>query len=509
MTRLLLVAAVVVILGCDNLTQPPVPQEDIDLSANVQSYDAAVEDREGTYDHLALTITEPQQHEGTHLSFRVPPGELPADSPVRTAGTGVTFTIDDNQLSNAMIPWDLVRGFAVSDAVATAKPREEGTQPMDVYDAQERLFKLAREKKAKERVRLVEQFPELLGFDYGNGTLLHWAASRTLPELIEYAISKGMDVNDVNDLDSTPLSIAADRVAKDAVACLLRNGADPNVGHGKHATAIVDAVIAGHLNIVKILIDHGADVNATYRASDNGESINPLSFAEDYGHKEIAALLREHGAVLPDRSGDPAPPRTFRDDVLEHAAGHIGPIERLALHENVLLGVVSVSVHIISPDKERKYRTLLTTGVSEFPMRPPSGDATNECAELMIRLPEDWQVDQASVRQDAKSIWPVHWLRMCSHAIHDDGLWLGDGLVIPAPRQVPDDWPFAGFLITPSGLPRIACEDGRQVTIYMIEPIHQAELDLAIQQGIKALIERLDAANARGPHDENRPSIAN
>jgi hypothetical protein len=96
---------------------------------------------------------------------------------------------------------------------------------------------------------------------------------------------------------------------------------------------------------------------------------------------------------------------------------------------------------------------------------------------------------------------------MCSHAIHDDGIWLGDGVVLQAPRRIPDDWCFAGFLITPSGLPKIACDDGRRVTIYTIEPIHQAELDLANQQGTKALIERLDAANARRPHDENRPSI--
>ena len=181
----------------------------------------------------------------------------------------------------------------------------------------------------------------------------------------------------------------------------------------------------------------------------------------------------------------------------------------MALHETVLVSVVSVSVHVIEPENNRPYRTLLTTGVSEFPMHPPSGDQTQECAELMIRLPETWRVDPASIKDDAKSIWPVHWLRMCSHAMHDNGIWLGDGIVLQAPRRIPDDWRFTGFLIVPSGLPKIVCEDGRQVTVYTIQPIHQAEFDLASQQGIKALVERLDAANARGPHDENRLSVAN
>lgn len=279
---------------------------------------------------------------------------------------------------------------------------------MDIYDAEGRLFELAEEKNAEESLELLDQFPDLLGFDYGCGTLLHWAASENLPELVEYATSKGMDVDDVNDFGSTPLATAANRRAKDAVARLLRHNADPNIGVGKHATAIVDAVISGDADIVRMLIDGAADVNATYRARDSGESVNPLSFAEDYEHKAIADLLRRHGALSPDRSRAPAPPRTFRDDVLEHAAKHIGPVERMALHETVLLGVISVSVHIISPGENRRYRTLLTSGVSEFPMRSPSGDEAQECAELMIKLPEDWQVDPANSKQDGKSLWPVH-----------------------------------------------------------------------------------------------------
>ena len=506
-TRCSLVAALALLFGCNSLTQPPVPQEELSLSATVQSYDAGIEDREGSYDHLILNVTSPNQLARTTLSFRLTPGEVPLDSPVRTAGTKVTFTLDADQVSESKIPWDAVRDFAISDTVAVAKSHAEGVASLDIDEAEERLYELARHKKGEECLKLVKEFPDLLERYFVSGTFLHWAASRDLPELIEYGISKGMEVNAVNDFDGTPLSQAADRDAKDALACLLINGADPNIGRGKYPTAIVDAVIPGHLEIVEMLIDGGADVNASYRR-DSGETVNPLSFAEDYGHKEIAALLRRHGAVLPDRSHDPAPPRTFRDDVLDHAAKHIGPVERMALHENVLVSVISVSVHVIEPDENRPYRTLLTTGVSEFPMHLPSGDQTQECAELMIQLPKDWRVDPASVKQDDKSIWPVQWLRMCSHAIHDHGIWLGKGIVLEAPKRVPKDWPFAGFLIAPSGLSKIACDDGRQVTIYTIQPIHQSELDLANQRGIDVLVRHLKAANARGPYDEGRPSAA-
>ena len=147
----------------------------------------------------------------------------------------------------------------------------------EIDEAEERLYELADQKKAGECLELVEEFPDLLDRAFVKGSFLHWVASKDLPELIEYAISIGMDVNAVNDFSSTPLSIAADYGASDSVACLLRNGADPNIGLGNHATAIVDAVISGHLNIVKTLIDHGADVNATYRASGPHDENRPSS----------------------------------------------------------------------------------------------------------------------------------------------------------------------------------------------------------------------------------------
>ena len=47
----------------------------------------------------------------------------------------------------------------------------------------------------------------------------------------------------------------------------------------------------GHADIVRLLLDHGADVNVKNKAGST-----PLAIAVEKGRKAIAELLRRHGA---------------------------------------------------------------------------------------------------------------------------------------------------------------------------------------------------------------------
>ena len=51
------------------------------------------------------------------------------------------------------------------------------------------------------------------------------------------------------------------------------------------------AAFFGHAKIVELLIAQGADVHAP-----NGEAKTPLTLATEKNHREVAALLRRHGA---------------------------------------------------------------------------------------------------------------------------------------------------------------------------------------------------------------------
>jgi ankyrin repeat protein len=101
-----------------------------------------------------------------------------------------------------------------------------------------------------------------------------------------------------------------------AVVACLEKGADVNVfviweaydsgGRVKHEaydTPLHLAARKGDVAIVRILLAHGADVewrNAERRSwlakSGPGSGLTPLGVAVKEGHKEVADLLRQHGA---------------------------------------------------------------------------------------------------------------------------------------------------------------------------------------------------------------------
>jgi ankyrin len=57
------------------------------------------------------------------------------------------------------------------------------------------------------------------------------------------------------------------------------------------ATPLFMASQEGHLEITRLLLEHGA---AIYQATSNGAT--PLSVARHGGHSRIVQLLQEHGA---------------------------------------------------------------------------------------------------------------------------------------------------------------------------------------------------------------------
>lgn len=86
----------------------------VQLTATVSSYEPAAEwDHfdDGTfsaYDTIQLKVVSPEPHVGTTLSITVPPPELPEDSPIRTAGTRLTFTLQASDLNRSGLAWGAI-----------------------------------------------------------------------------------------------------------------------------------------------------------------------------------------------------------------------------------------------------------------------------------------------------------------------------------------------------------------------------------------------------------------
>ena len=92
------------------------------------------------------------------------------------------------------------------------------------------------------------------------------------------------------------LSWAAHSGQEDVVRLLIEKGAkvDPmeHIAGGKIAVPLVFAAARGHLGIVKILLDNGANVNADM----DGRGETALKNAGSNGHHDVVDLLLENGA---------------------------------------------------------------------------------------------------------------------------------------------------------------------------------------------------------------------
>lgn len=109
--------------------------------------------------------------------------------------------------------------------------------------------------------------------------------------------------NDIDDrllYGQTLLTFACFKVKIDIVKLLLDSGADPNKTSGGGMAPLSTAVSMGDISIVQLLLQHGANVNLT---NDIGRTA--LHQAASYNHKVIVEILLKVGAdtTIKDKNG--------------------------------------------------------------------------------------------------------------------------------------------------------------------------------------------------------------
>ena len=128
-------------------------------------------------------------------------------------------------------------------------------------------------------------------------TPLHFSMSGSA-DLVQYLLELGADTNSrVDSTLATPLHMAALRGRVDLVPLLLDHGAklDPRAGDSLYgATPLYLAAQNGHIKVVKGLVDAGADVNSRLRKMD----VTPLFISSERGHGRVVRLLLGSGASV-------------------------------------------------------------------------------------------------------------------------------------------------------------------------------------------------------------------
>ncbi|KAK6329625.1 hypothetical protein TWF730_006173 [Orbilia blumenaviensis] len=132
--------------------------------------------------------------------------------------------------------------------------------------------------------------------NYGESLVLgsHIAAYFGLTPLTEELLARqGADLESKN-VHSTTLWVAADGGHEEVVKLLLNKGADLEVKSGyKKTTALWIAADKGHEEIVKLLLNKGADLEAK-----RNDGCTPLYAAAERGHEKIVKLLLSKNADL-------------------------------------------------------------------------------------------------------------------------------------------------------------------------------------------------------------------
>jgi len=146
--------------------------------------------------------------------------------------------------------------------------------------------------------KLLDQQPQLQTHDRGVFYLVH-ACNRGRFGIVQALVRRGVDVNAVRDNENDPegaVVSAADSGHLEVTRWMLDQGALVNyvVGGKTRCFALTGAVVGGYINVVKLLVERGADVNAT------GGRTTPLGYAVGFNQPEIADYLRSVGAKLPD-----------------------------------------------------------------------------------------------------------------------------------------------------------------------------------------------------------------
>ena len=194
-------------------------------------------------------------------------------------------------------------------------------------------------------------------------------------------------------------------------------------------------------------------------------------------------------------------------DISKQIDRHIGK-DRYVLHE-IVSPTVHIDIHVIAPNQQFPYLTIMTSGMSDIDMVVPKGATPAEdykLAEVIAFLPADWPIDQLanSTEEGTESPgwYPIRWLKHYARMAHERNTalswYVSTSNGAPA-SPIGEATDMVGFLFSPAiqlggeGL-FVPTRDDRKIRILNLVPILGDEVQFAMKKGGEALCGKLDQA---------------
>lgn len=131
-------------------------------------------------------------------------------------------------------------------------------------------------------------------------TVMHFAANYGLKDMMTYLTDQvGISIDAIDKYDKTPLFYAcmSQYPNREVIQFMIDKGAKPNKRSSDGTTALNYAIGYEAIDLVKVLVENGADVNnlSTYGSPYNRFQVNTLGTAISYGNVEIFNYLLSKG----------------------------------------------------------------------------------------------------------------------------------------------------------------------------------------------------------------------
>ena len=138
-------------------------------------------------------------------------------------------------------------------------------------------------------------------------TAIDWAVYRDDLEMTNLLIRAGANVNAVSDYGVTPLSLACTNRNPAMIDSLLKAGANPNAAQSTGVTALMTCARTGNIDAVKLILAREPHVNA--KETQLGQTALLWAVAEK--HPDVVRALIEHGADIQIRTKNGFTPLLF------------------------------------------------------------------------------------------------------------------------------------------------------------------------------------------------------
>lgn len=339
------------------------------------------------------------------------------------------------------------------------------------------------------------------------------AARLGLTEALTVMLARGLDLDGHLGGRSTLLAVSAGKGTVESVRFLLARGADTGMG-----LPLVNAAFGGHLEAVRLLLEAGADPDQA-----NPGFPTALGTARARGDGDMEALLLQYGAskevggepsevVL--RHGPataPAKPDPSHLSALRAALGDIlGNVERAQTFD----GALPLELAAVPPAPPTPWWTVFTLGMSGLETTSQHAPEPRR-SELTLRLPADWDIDQAlSATGAPRWRWPIDQLVHLARLPHQYGTSLVPGDTVPngdPPEAFDASTTLSGWLLLPDTIataePLVVELSSKRIHVLACYPLHTSEMQAKLRHGLGGLMEQLAATNPSPALDPDRAPV--